>query len=269
MEKRKTIYYQNELEDEFATDHIKARKIDENYDYDGGMGRKIARHILYGILAKPIAFIYLKIVYGHRVVNRKVIKAHLKKKEDKSFFLYGNHTNAGADALIPSIVCIPKNVSVIVHPNNVSMPIFGHITPCLGALPLPDDKKAMINFMKSLERRVVDIKDCITIYPEAHIWPFYTHIRPFTDKSFGYPVKYKTPVFCFTNTYQKRFFFGGTRMVTYVDGPFYPDENIPVVASRKNLRDKVYDAMVKRSANNTVEKIHYIKRFEDITINDR
>ena len=260
MEKRKVIYYENELEDEFAKAKITARRIDESYDYDGGVGRRIARFIIYVIFAKPIAFLYLKLVYGHRIVNRQVIKEHLKKKEDKGFFLYGNHTNAGADALIPSMICMPKNVSVIVHPDNVSMPIFGHITPCLGAIPLPDDKKAMINFMKSLERRVCKVKDCITIYPEAHIWPFYTHIRPFTDKSFGYPVKYKTPVFCFTNTYQKRFFFGGIRMVTYVDGPFYPEDNVPVVESRKLLRDSVYDIMVKRSENNTVEKVRYIKK---------
>ncbi|MBQ9608066.1 MAG: hypothetical protein IJV15_01315 [Lachnospiraceae bacterium] len=260
MEKRKVIYYQNELEDEFANDHIKPKSIDENYDYDGGTGRKIARFIIYDIIAKPIAFLYLKIFYGHRIINRNVIKEHLKKRTDRGFFLYGNHTNAGADALIPSMICMPKNVSVIVHPNNVSMPVFGHITPCLGAIPLPDDKKAMINFMNSVKKRVCDTKDCITIYPEAHIWPFYTHIRPFTDKSFGYPVKYATPVFCFTNTYQKRFFFGGTRMVTYVDGPFYPEDGISVVENRKKLRDKVYDIMVKRSGNNNIERIHYIKK---------
>lgn len=258
--KKKIIYYQNELEDEFSAAQIKARAIDENYDYDGGLGRRIARLFVYVIFAKPVAFIYLKLFYGHRIVNRKIIKDYLKKKSDKGFFLYGNHTNAGADALIPSMVCMPKNVSVIVHPNNVSMPVFGHVTPCLGAIPLPDDKKAMVNFMKSVEARVCKVKDCITIYPEAHIWPYYTHIRPFTDKSFGYPVKYKTPVFCFTNTYQKRFFFGGVRMVTYVDGPFYPEDGIPVVKSRKYLRDAVYDTMVKRSGNNSIEKIVYKKK---------
>ena len=258
--KKKIIYYQNELEDEFSSAQIKARAIDENYDYDGGLGRKIARFFVYVIFAKPIAFMYLKLFYGHRIVNRKIIKDYIKKKSDKGFFLYGNHTNAGADALIPSMVCMPKNVSVIVHPNNVSMPVFGHVTPCLGAIPLPDDKKAMVNFMKSVEARVCKVKDCITIYPEAHIWPYYTHIRPFTDKSFGYPVKYKTPVFCFTNTYQKRFFFGGVRIVTYVDGPFYPEEDIPVVKSRRCLRDAVYDTMVKRSGNNNVEKIVYKKK---------
>ena len=260
MERRKVIYYENELEDEFADDNIVARPIDENYDYDGGLGRKIGRFFYYIVLAKPFAFFYLKLGFGHRIVNRKIIKNHLKKKDNKGFFLYGNHTNAGPDAFIPSLVCFPKNVSVIVHPNNVSMPVLGKITPSLGAIPLPDNKKAMINYMNCVKKRVCEVKDCITIYPEAHIWPYYTHIRPFVDKSFGYPVKYNTPVFCFTNTYQKRFFFGGIRMVTYVDGPFYPEENIPVTESRKRLRDAVYNTMVDRSKNNNVVKIAYKKK---------
>ena len=37
MEKRKVIYYENELEDEFAKAKITARRIDESYDYDGGV----------------------------------------------------------------------------------------------------------------------------------------------------------------------------------------------------------------------------------------
>ena len=69
-------------------------------------------------------------------------------------FLYGNHTNDIADALIPSLSCFPKDVSVIVHPNNVSMPFLGRITPFLGALPLPDDAKAAKNFNKAIKHKI-------------------------------------------------------------------------------------------------------------------
>ena len=257
---KKIIYYENELEDEFAGDNIRPKAIDEAYDYDGGIGRRIGRHLLYGVLARPIAYIYLKLMYSHKIVNRPVIRDTMKRSEykGKGFFLYGNHTNNIADALIPSMICMPRYVSVIVHPNNVSMPVLGRATPALGAVPLPDDKKAMINFMKSLEKRVKDLRECVTIYPEAHIWPYYTHIRPFVDKSFGYPVKYGTPVFCFTNTYHKRLI--GTRIITYVDGPFFADESLSVIENRKRLRDAVYDTMVEKSEHNTYEKIQYIKK---------
>ena len=80
------------------------------------------------------------------------------------------------------------------------MPVFGHVTPYLGALPLPDDREAMKHFLDEIAKKIEQDK-CVMIYPEAHIWPNYTKIRPFTDSSFRYPVQLKSPVMCFTNTY--------------------------------------------------------------------
>ena len=150
---------------------------------------------------------------------------------------------------------------MIVHPNNVSMPILGKVTPSMGALPLPDDREAYRNFLAAIEKRVAENKK-IVIYPEAHIWPYYTGIRPFSDTSFHYPVKYKTPVFCFTNTYQKRRWSKHPRIVTYIDGPFYPDESIPERKRKTELRDRVYACMCERAKLSTVVKIQYIKKEE-------
>lgn len=251
----KYIFYENELEDEFAGDSIKAKIIDEKYDYQGGLSRKIGRILWYHIIAKPIAWCYMKISYGHKVVNKKV----LKELNGKAYFLYGNHTNNIADPLVPTVINYFRSVYVVVHANNVSMKILGKITPSLGALPLPDNMKAMKNFSKAMEN-IIAKKNIVTIYPEAHIWPYYTKIRPFKKDSFGYPVMYNVPVVCFTNTYQKRKFRKKPRMVTYIDGPFYPDQNIPKPQRKQQLRDMAYNAMVERSKNNNVKLIEYIKK---------
>ena len=95
------------------------------------------------------------------------------------------------------------------------------------------------------------------IYPEAHIWPFYTGIRPFKDTSFRYPVQQKLPVFSLTNTYQKRRYSKKPKMVTYIDGPFYADASLPVRQQKKMLRDQVYEIMKKRAKNNTVVCVRY------------
>ena len=147
---------------------------------------------------------------------------------------------------------------MIVHPNNVSMPVLGKITPALGALPLPDTLKAAKNFNNAI-KKVVDKGACLLIYPEAHIWPYYTGIRPFKSASFGYPLKLDAPVFCFTNTYQKRRFFKTPRMVTYIDGPFYADKSLSTAESKEKLRNEVYEAMCRRSKENNVEMIKYVK----------
>lgn len=254
----KEIYYKDELNDEFSTAVITPKKIDENYQYIyKGLWKKFTHFFWYRIVATPLAFLYLKLYFGHKIINRKKLKA----ARSSGWFIYGNHTHFMADALIPTMLSTPKDMYVIVHPNNVSMPYLGRITPSLGALPLPDEATAAKNFVKAVETRIRQ-RHAITIYPEAHIWPYYTKIRPFKDTSFRYPIKCEVPVFCFTNTYQKRRFFKVPRIVTYVDGPFYPDKTLSGKEQRENLRNRVYEAMVMRSENNNVEKIKYIKAGE-------
>ncbi len=251
------IYYKNELEDEFSTAQITPRKIDGKYNYEGGVLRKIGRVLWYHIIAKPIAYLFLKIKFRHKIVNRECIK----QAKGSGFFLYGNHTNAMADALIPTMICHPISVYVIVHANNVSMPVFGKVTPSLGALPLPDDREAMKHFNTAIEH-TIEKNQCITIYPEAHIWPYYTKIRNFKDSSFRYPAQCEAPVFCFTNTYQKRKRGKTPQIVTYVDGPFYPDKNLPLREQRKQLHQQVMASMKKYCRHSNVEMIEYIKEEE-------
>ena len=48
-------------------------------------------------------------------------------------------------------------------------------------------------------------------------------------------------------------------MVLYVDGPFYPEKNIPIREAQNKLRDLVYEKMVERAKNSDVEVVKYIK----------
>jgi len=256
QEKKRVIYYSDELNDEFSEMQIKAIPIDQNYDYgQSGLWWNFQRFFWYRIFSMPIAWLWLKLTYRHKIVNRHV----LKKCPKGPIFLFANHTNPIADALIPTFVAFPKGVYVIVHANNVSIPGLGLKTRILGALPLPDNLGATKNFMEIVKRRVAE-KQAICIYPEAHIWPYYTKIRPFLDVSFRYPIQFKTPVYCFTNTYQKRRFSNKPKMVTYVDGPFYADESLGSKEARLDLRNRVYEAMKARSLNSNLELIQYIKK---------
>lgn len=255
MKEERKIYYYDELNEEFSKAIIKAKKIDGNYKYDHtSIFKKFTHFFWYRIIATPIAYIYTKIVFGHKIKNKKVLKPFYKK----GYFLYGNHTQDIADAFIPSLLNFPQQDYVIVHPNNVSMPFLGKVTPSMGAIPIPDDIKANRNFINYIEKQIKK-GNTIVIYPEAHIWPYYTKIRPFLDISFNYPIRYNTAVFCFTNTYQKRKLFKRPRIVSYIDGPFYPDKTLSLQEQKKRLRNQVYECMVKRSNNSNIEYIKYIK----------
>ena len=249
----KTIYYKDERNDEFADDNIVAKEIDENYVYvDKRLRWRFLRFVSYRLIAMPIAFLYCKIALHGKFKNRAV----LKKVKKQGCFVYGNHTQQIGDPFIPNIALCPKSVYVIVHPNNVSMPGLGKVTPYLGALPLPSNLKAMRNFRDAIHTRIKD-GNFVVIYPEAHIWPYYTGIRPFPDDSFSYPIKYGAPVFCFTNTYQKRKHARAPRLVTYVDGPFYPNDALPLREKRQDLRDRVHACMTERSRLSDCVVIEY------------
>ena len=259
MDDRKVIYYTDEMNDEFSTTEITPRKIDENYVYIHHSAFKRFTHFFwYRIVATPIACAYVRLTFGHQIRGRQKFQKHAKD----GYFMYGNHTQDIADPFIPNMINFPKTNYVIVHPNNVSMPVLGKITPPLGALPIPDGMKAYKNFLEAIDTRISE-GHCVVIYPEAHIWPYYTKIRNFPDTSFAYPAKSGAPVYCFTNTYHKRRFFKQPRIVTYIDGPFYPDMDKPLKARRKELRDKVYRTMCKRAKKSDHEQIRYIKITEN------
>ena len=248
------IVFHDEKNDEFSTAEIEPKKIDGLYRYERTDGIRIIPHIFwYRCVAVPLAFCFLKFKFRHKIVGRE----KLKEAKGKGYFIYGNHTQIIADALIPTFICFPRDASVIVHPNNVSMPFLGRITPYMGALPLPEGMEATRNFNAIIKKRI-DEKRAVFIYPEAHIWPYYTRIRPFGDESFIYPVKHGTPVFCFTNTYQKKGRREHPQLVSYVDGPFYPDEALPPRERRRKLREQVYAAMCKRAESSDVTWIEYV-----------
>ena len=255
MEKQRVIFYRDELNDEFSTAQITPKRIDGSYRYcHDSLWKRFTHFFWYRMVATPIAYGYVKTALGQKTVGREKLKPYRKA----GYFLYGNHTQIVGDAFLPSILTLPKTCYTIVHPDNVSMPLLGRVTPSMGALPLPDDMDAYRNFLRAVDRRI-DEGHAVVIYPEAHIWPFYTEIRPFPDDSFHYPVKKNVPCFCFTNTYQKRRWSKKPKIVTYIDGPFFPDISLPKREQRAALRDRVYEAMQQRAKSSTVKWIRYEK----------
>ena len=258
MDKKQVIYYNDELNDEFSGSNITPRSIDDSYVYiHRNPFWNMASFILQNILSVPIKILYSKIKFKIKYVG----KENIKKCKDTGFFIYANHTQVFADTFIPSIPIYPKRNFFIVNPENVSMKIKKPIE-MLGAIPIPNSRSGMKNFLDAIKDKI-EKNQAITIYPEAHIWPYYTKIRPFKDVSFKYPVKLGKPAFCMTNTYQK---CGNNKVkiVTYIDGPFYPDINLSIKESQKKLRDEIYNTMSKRSANSNVEVIKYVKNSKSI-----
>lgn len=250
----KTIYYEDELNDEFSTAKIVPRVINEKYRYKRGIIWNACSYVIQNLLSMPIKVLYAKIKFRHEFVGKDKFKPFKKT----GYFIYANHTQPFADTFIPSLANYPKRNFFIVNPENVSIKPFGHLIEMLGAIPIPGNKEAMKKFRWIIDKRIKN-KSSISIYPEAHIWPYYTKIRPFKAVSFTYPVQLDKPVFCITNTYQERK-NGKVKIVSYVDGPFWPSRELDYKAAKQDLRDRVYNKMVERSQNSNIEVIKYVKK---------
>lgn len=252
----KIIYYDDELNDEFSEAKIEPRKIDENYKYEHtNIIWNITAWLIQNVLSVPIKVLYAKIKFSIKYIGKEKVKPYKKQ----GYFVYGNHTQSFADTFITTNAIFPKRNYFIVNPENVSMKILGNSIQMLGAIPIPTEKNGMKNFLSSINKKI-EKGYSITIFPEAHIWPYYTKIRPFKSTSFRYPVEMNVPTFCITNTYHKKG-KNKVKIVTYIDGPFFPDENLTSIKEKKeNLRNKVYEKMAERSQLSDYEHIKYIKR---------
>ena len=203
--------------------------------------------ILYGI-------VYLKVILHVKLENKKI----LKKYKRKGYFLYGNHTQTVGDVFIPAFVCSPKRIYIIASQSNLGIAGFGKILPMLGALPIPDSIKNKKEFIKAVETRI-NQKNCVVIYPESHVWPYYTKIRPFNEGAFKFQVNQNMPSFCITTTYYKRKYGKKPGIKVFIDGPFMPDVNLNKKEKAEKLSKEIYESMTNRIINSTYEYIKYIK----------
>jgi 1-acyl-sn-glycerol-3-phosphate acyltransferase len=249
------FYYRDELSDDFSGAKPDAKEINADYDYlPGGILFKIKRFIAYRLLATPAAFVYSKLHLRQRVKNKKV----LKKARGSGYFLFINHTQEAGDAFMPHVAIFPRSAYTVVHKDNLYLPVIGRFTPMLGALPIPDSIGTLKRFGEAIIKRHGE-KNAIIIYPEAHVWPYYTGIRNFPSTSMQYPVMLSSPSFTMTNVYKKSRFRKRPYVISYIDGPFYPDQTLSRREARDKLRDEIYGKMKERSLESNCEYISYVK----------
>lgn len=249
---RKTIEYTS-----FDEDIIQARnqnlKLPENYKW-------VHNNLIYNLLS-DIVYSLLWLVgyfYQHFYLHLKVIgKEKFRTCQNEGYFLYINHTQPFGDPFLPSQL-LTKRYYAICAPSNLSVPILGKILPITGALPIPDTIKQMREFKKAIKLRI-EQKHVVVIFPEAHVWPYYTKIRDMQDGSFQFPLDCKAPSFTATCTYQK----GRHKkpdLIVYIDGPFYPDATLKRAAARKKLKSEIVETMKNESKHSNENYIEYRKK---------
>lgn len=199
MKPERVVYYSDPVNDDFAGTNINTCHIPADFRYvHRSLLWRIPCFIFYYVIALPLVWLMAKLVLGLKFKNRKVLRGVRKE----GFFLYGNHTQM-LDAYLPSLAAFPKRAYIVAGPDVVSIPGIRHLVMMLGALPIPSELKGYRPFLDAISTRCSQ-RACIAIFPEAHIWPYCTEIRPFPDTSFRYPVANGAPAVAMVTTYRKR-----------------------------------------------------------------
>ncbi len=248
---RRICYYQSYSED-FVRSGNQGFQLSDGYQWI--VPRRRWAQVLYGLLC-AVGWLYCKIALHVSIKNQAVLKDY----RGCGYFLYGNHTQPIGDVFLPALVSWPQKMVVIASPANLGIPFIGRLLPYLGALPTTDT----VTGVKKLREAVlhyVEQKHCVVIFPEGHVWPYCTLIRPFSPAAFYFPAVTGAPSFCLSATYQKRRLGKKPNLTLYVDGPFFPKAGFTRKEQQAQLRAEIFDCMKRRSQRSNYAYIRYERR---------
>lgn len=235
----RVVYYRDPLRDEFSGISRKPCTVDGSFPFlrEGRLYR-FFKWLVYRAAVTPIAFLYCKVRFHLRVEGKEKLRGR------QGCFLYGNHTQVPADGFLTAVVPFPRETHVLVNSDNIALKGTRTLMQMLGALPIPTERSGFPAFEQAVRQHIARGR-CVVIFPEAHIWPYATLIRPFGAVSCRYPVELEAPSFTFTVTYRasRR---GKPRMVVYVDGPFFGIGDTRK-QRQESLREQLYGAMRARA----------------------
>ena len=248
---KRTIYFSS-FDQDFAESRNQDFVLPDNYDWIGGFGRKLGGFLLYPLVMLT-DLIYMKFVAHISIKNRKVLR-----KVKGGYFLYANHTLVFGDVVDSFLITWPTRPYLICSAANLGIVLIGSWLPAAGALPLPDNLAGMKKLAEAVSYRIKQGR-AVVIYPESHMWPYYTKIRPYTEGSFHYAAANHAPVFAATTTFMKSRIFKRPKINIYIDGPFTSDKPTRK-EQQKDLSQKVRAAMEERAKLSNIEYITYRKK---------
>lgn len=254
---KKVFYYEDELNDDFGTTVKKIKPLPKKYKYiHKNPFFRFFEFALYRLIVRPLAWLYIKIKFGHKFVNKRVIK-----EIKGGFFIYANHATIMGDAFIPNLLTLKRRNYIISGEQASSLTVLLPIMNALGLVPLSNDRAQQIQLLKCVKHRIKE-GHSVTVYPEAHVWPYYTDIRPYPCDSFRYPVTMNVPIITMTTCFQKKRLSKKPRAVTYIDGPFYLKENLTKGENIEYLHKTAYNKMKERAKNHSTYMYYEYKRKE-------
>lgn len=247
-------YYYHLLTDDLVDSHQQDYQLPDDYSLFppsrcGKIWAKIVRP-----LGHLISFVYIHLILHVHLIG----KEKLAKVRNQGYFIYGNHTQAFGDVVLPLSIIPAQNYYAIGAQANWGIPILGKLVLPYFGLPIGNDLAQSGKLIKAVST-VIKAGKTVVIYPEAHVWPYYTKIRPFPKTSMHFPVALNAPSFTMTTTYTKPKWGKRPRITVFIDGPFYPATQLSKKQQQEKLHEQIITAMQKRANCSNYEYCTYQK----------
>ena len=173
---------------------------------------------------KVVAPLFLKAVYGCRVVG----KENLKALKGKGAICVTNHISYLDTLFARAAIGQFRGFFTMAHLNNKTG-IAGWFLRHGGMWPFSPNLAAMKNLMHEMDARLKEGK-IIHFYAEQAMWVNYQKPRPMKDGAFYYAVKYKVPVLPVFFTFRKNKRGHMRRLRVHILPAVYADETLPRAA---------------------------------------
>lgn len=248
----RTVTYTSTTEDFVKSPNQKFRISDDWTWYHGSSRLHYAFFYLVISIIYVISAIYAKFFMHARIIG----KEKLKPFRHEPYFLYQNHTQPFGDITFTVLENYPHKLSAIMAQANYGIPVIGWILHHFDFLPVPLNDNQRAKFKETMTT-LVENGTAIQVFPEAHVWPYATKIRPFTSSPMRYPVRYNTASFAATTTYHKRLLSKKPKITIYIDGPFYPRVQGTEEQMKSDLHEQIFATMTERAQSSTYAYIDY------------
>lgn len=153
---------------------------------------------------------------------------------------------------------------VIREGNYTNPPAFKFLFQNCDTLPLSQNKRTMMNFLRSVNT-VLKRGDFVSIYPEESMWPDYKKPKPLKDGAFRFARNNNVPVVPIFITFRdsKDIVQDGKPIQIYtvhVSKPIYPNRELDTKTDIARMREENYSAWVEIYESVYNKKLEYLEQ---------
>ena len=128
----KKVYYES-FSDELVKNSNQDYKLKDNFKWiHTNIFYRFISYIVY-LFFVLVGFVYLKVYYRIKFVNKKIIKKY------KKYYIYSNHVLEIGDPFIPLVSNFPRRSFTLVNPANLGVPVIGKLIPIIKTKYPKDD----------------------------------------------------------------------------------------------------------------------------------